>query len=130
MAIRSTQRARELKADAAEHYTRLAEEFGHARRGYRSVDNGGPGGREILWQPLSLFIMALMALIMVCGLQAKRLGMFDFILGSGSAQAPTGSKRWMMNGRAHRVADDRTAAARDPDGDDDNGGDPGDDVAN
>lgn len=116
MRHRSPNRASSLEADPVEHYTRLAEEFGHPRRGhYRARDEGRPvGPGKLLLQPLSLFIIALMALVIVSGVQLWRVGMFDSIFGSKSAVLDNGPKRWMLNGRAARVPDDRTADADEP----------------
>ena len=61
-------------------------------------------------QPLSLFILSLIALVVVSGIQLWRLGMFDSVFGPKSAQVEKGSKRWMASGRSPRPAADAVAA--------------------
>ncbi len=114
MRNRTPKRANKRGADPAEHYTRLADDFGFSRGAYRAVDDGRPSG-HILLQPLSLFILSLVALVLVCGVQLWRMGTFDAVFGSQSAVVDKSSKRWMLNGRAARVSDDRVADAEEPD---------------
>ncbi len=104
------------KDQPVEHYTSLAAEFGYSRGSYRSIDEGRPISRiRLLLQPLSLFIMSLMALVLVCALQLWRMGTFDPIFGAKSAVMDKSSKRWLLNGRAARVTDDRVVEVDDPD---------------
>lgn len=70
---------------------------------------------RFLLQPLSLFILSLLTLVLVCGVQLWRMGTFDGIFGAKSAVVDKSSKRWMLNGRAPRVADDRVAGAEESD---------------
>lgn len=116
MAKRAPKGADKKNGRATEHYTRLAEDFGYARRGYRAIDEGRAKSRfRFLLQPLSLFITSLIALVLVCGVQLYRMGMFDAILGPKSATVAKGPKRWMLNGHARRVADDRSVEVDEPD---------------
>ena len=88
MRIRSPKRARQGKVDRADHYTRMADEFGTPRRGrYTASDDGAPmtGGRFWL-QPISLFILSIVALVLVSSLQLWRLGWFGVWFGAKSAQ--------------------------------------------
>jgi Co/Zn/Cd efflux system component len=115
MRNRSPKRASELEADPVAHYTRLADDFGYSRH-YRTHNDGKPkGNRRLMLEPLSLFIFAVLALLAVIATQMWQWGVFDPIFGSKSAIVSTSSKRWQLNGRAARVADDRTAAADEPD---------------
>ena len=93
---------RKQKAEAQAHYDRLAEEFGHARRGYRSIDERGGADERLLTQPLALFIFSLAIFFFLCGVQAWRAGIFYGMFWNKSAQIEKGSKRWMMNGRARQ----------------------------
>ena len=113
MRNRTPKRANKRGADPAEHYTRLADDFGFSRGAYRAVDDGRPSG-HILLQPLSLFILSLLALVLVCGVQLWRMGTFDVIFGNKSAVVDHSSKRWMLNGRSARVADDRVTDVEEP----------------
>ena len=117
MRNRSLKRDSEPQADPADHYTRLADEFGSPRRGrYTAVDEGRPMTGARFWlQPLTLFILSLLALIVVGGLQLWRMGILDPIFGPKSAIAAKASKRWMANGRAAPVADDRVIDGEEPD---------------
>jgi hypothetical protein len=104
------------KGRPAEHYSSLATEFGYSRGSYRAIDEGRPMSRtRLLLQPLSLFIMSLIALVLVCALQLWRMGTFDPIFGAKSAVIDKSSKRWLLNGRAARVSDDRVVAVDEPD---------------
>ncbi len=115
MRNRSPKGAGNGKGHSAEHYTRLAEEFGFARSGYRAIDEGRPMSRiRFLLQPLSLFIMSLTALVLVCGIQLWRMGMFDPLFAAKSAVVDKAPKRWLLNGRATRVADDRNVETGEP----------------
>ncbi len=103
------------RGHAVEHYTRLAEEFGFSRGPYRTPDDRRtPGGQHMLLQPLSLFIMSLIALVLVCAVQLWRMGTFDSVFGARSAVVEKGSKRWLLGGHARRVRDDRKAAPAKP----------------
>ena len=116
MANRSPKGATKKGSRAAEHYTRLADDFGFARGGYRAIDEGRAMSRmRFFLQPLSLFIMALIALVLLSGVQLYRVGMFDAIFGPKSAAVPAGPKRWLLNGHARRVADDRMVNGDEPD---------------
>jgi hypothetical protein len=97
-----------LKPDPTEHYTRLADEFGMPRGGhYTASDDGRPMTGARFWlQPVTLFILSLLALVVVGGAQLWRMGLFDPIFGPKSAQMDKGSKRWMANGRSARPAAD------------------------
>ena len=108
MRKRSPQRGRDLKPDPTEHYTRLADEFGMPRGGrYTASDDGRPMTGARFWlQPVTLFILSLLALVVVGGAQLWRIGLFDPIFGPKSAQMEKGSKRWMANGRSARPAAD------------------------
>ncbi len=110
-------RKSKAKADPANHYSRLADDFGYTRRGqYRGSDAGRlMTGRRFWLQPLTLFILSLLALVLVCGLQLWRMGTFDAVFGPKSAQIDRSSKRWMLNGRSPRAADDHTAKNEEPD---------------
>jgi hypothetical protein len=106
------------KDQPVEHYTSLAAEFGYSRGAYRAIDAGRPMSRtRLLLQPLSLFILSLLALVLVCGVQLWRMGTFDVIFGAKSAVVDRSSKRWMLNGRAARIADDRVTGVEAPDTD-------------
>ena len=107
MRNRSLKRDSEPQADPADHYTRLADEFGSPRRGrYTAVDEGRPMTGTRFWlQPLTLFILSLHALIVVGGLQLWRMGILDPIFGPKSAVVDKSSKRWIQNDRAAPVAD-------------------------
>ena len=111
MRKRALPRASDLQADPVEHYTRLAEEFGHSRRGhYRAADDGKPvSGGRLMTQPLSLFILSLLALILVGTAHLWQRGMFDGLFPSNGATVDPASKRWLMNGGAARVAEKRVA---------------------
>ena len=106
MRSRSPKRASDLKPDPAEHYTRLADEFGMPRGGrYTMTDDGRPITGARFWlQPLTLFILSLIALVAVCAVQFWRLGVFDPIFGPKGALVDTSSKRWILNGRSARPA--------------------------
>lgn len=108
MRRRSPKRDRDLKPDPTAHYTRLADEFGMPRGGhYTASDNGRPMTGARFWlQPVTLFILSLLALVVVGGTQLWRMGVFDPIFGPKSAQTDKSSKRWMANGRAVRPAAD------------------------
>jgi hypothetical protein len=108
MRKKSPQRARDLKPDATEHYTRLADEFGMPRGGrYTATDDGRPmTGARFWFQPVTLFILSLIALALVGGAQLWRMGLFDSIFGPKSAQVEKGSKRWMLNRNSARSAAD------------------------
>jgi Co/Zn/Cd efflux system component len=115
MRNRSPKRASELEADPVEHYTRLADDFGYSRH-YRSRDDGRQhNSRRLMLEPLSLFIFAVLALLAVIATQMWQWGVFDPIFGSKSAVVDTSSKRWQLNGRAARVADDRVVEVDEPD---------------
>lgn len=116
MRIRSPKRAREHKADPADQYTRMADEFGTPRRGrYTASDDGGPmtGGRFWL-QPLTLFILSLLALVLVSSLQLWRLGWFGVWFGAKSAQVDRSSKRWQLDGRRAAPVDPVITDGDDP----------------
>jgi hypothetical protein len=117
MRNRSPKRASELKPDPAAHYNRLADEFGMPRGGtYHARDAGRPmTGRHFWLQPLTLFILSLLALVLVSSLQLWRLGWFSVLFGAKSAEVDRSSKRWLLNGRSARTADDRTLNAPEPD---------------
>jgi hypothetical protein len=116
MRNRSPKGAGKKDGHSADHYTRLAEDFGFARSGYRAIDEGRPMSRiRFLLQPLSLLIISLIALVIVSGLQLWRHGVFDPIFGPKSATVAKGPKRWMLNGRATRVGDDRVVEIDEPD---------------
>jgi hypothetical protein len=101
---------------SADHYSRLADDFGYVRGAYRAIDEGRPMSRlRFFLQPLSLFIISLVALVLLCGVQLYRMGMFDPIFGPKSATVANGPKRWMLNGKAQRVADDRIVVVDEPD---------------
>lgn len=104
----SPQRARDPKPDPTEHYTRLADEFGMPRGGrYTATDDGRPMTGARFWlQPVTLFILSLLALVVVGGAQLWRMGLFDPIFGAKSAQVEKGSKRWLLNGGSARPAPD------------------------
>lgn len=106
MRNRGSKRARDLKPDPTEHYTRLADEFGVPRGGhYTASDDGRPLTGARFWlQPVTLFILSLLALVVVGGAQLWRMGLFDPVFGPKSAQVEKGSKRWMVNGRSARPA--------------------------
>ncbi len=115
MRNRPLPRACDLEADPVEHYTRLAEEFGHSRRQYKACDDGRSlGGARLMLEPLSLFIFALLALIAVAALQLWRIGAFDPVFGTQSARVDPAPKQWLLNGHAPRVADDRALDRGDP----------------
>jgi hypothetical protein len=115
MRNRSAKGASEEDGHSADHYTRLAEDFGFARSGYRAIDEGRPMSRiRFLLQPLSLFVMSLTALVLVCGLQLWRMGMFDPLFAAKSAVVDKAPKRWLLNGRATRVSDDRIVPTGEP----------------
>lgn len=100
---------------SADHYSRLADDFGYVRGAYRAIDEGRPMSRiRLLLQPLSLFIISLIALVLVCGLQLWRMGMFDPLFAAKSAMVDKAPKRWLLNGRATRVADDRIVQIGEP----------------
>ena len=117
MAFRSPKRASKPKADPPDHYSRLADDFGYTRHGqYRGSDDGRPMTGSRFWlQPLTLFILSLLALVLVCALQLWRMGTFDAVFGARSAQVDPSSKRWMLNGRSARTADDRVRNPQEPD---------------
>lgn len=111
MRKRSPKRASEPKSASAEHYARIADDFGSPRRGrYTAVDEGRPmTGARFWFQPVTLFFLSLMALVMVSGVQLWRLGWFSVWFGAKSAQVDKSSKRWQLNGRqAAPVAADIT----------------------
>ena len=60
---------------------------------------------QFLLQPLTLFILAVLALLIVSAVQLWRIGAFEPIFGDKAAVVDRGSKRWMMNGRAAPAAD-------------------------
>ena len=117
MRNRSPKRASNEKGNHTDHYTRLADDFGFTRRGhYRVSDNGKLMTGSRFWlQPLTLFILSLIALVMVCAVQLWRMGTFDGVFGARSAQIDPSSKRWMLNGRSARTADDRVRNPQEPD---------------
>jgi hypothetical protein len=108
MRIRLQKRARDVGADPANHYARLADDMGHARKAYRATDDGKPlSGAMLLMQPLSLFLMSLMALVLLCAIQLWRQGMFPPLFANKGAVVDGAPKNWILNGRARRVEDDR-----------------------
>ena len=109
MRNRALIRASELKADPVEHYTRLAEDFGYSRRGYyKAADDGKPmSGGRLMTQPLSLFILSLLALIAVSAAHLWQRGVFDGLFPSTGATVDPASKKWLVNGGAARVPNDR-----------------------
>jgi hypothetical protein len=67
MRIRVPKHRRKIGGDPANHYSRLADDIGHNRRSYRAIDDGKPlGAAALLFQPLSLFLISLMALVLLC----------------------------------------------------------------
>ena len=116
MANRSPKGANKKDGGAVEHYTRLADDFGYARGGYRAIDDGrGMSRLRFFLQPLSLFIMALVALVFLCGIQLYRMGTFDAIFGPKSATIAMGERRWQLNGHAKRATDDHVVNMDEPD---------------
>jgi hypothetical protein len=120
MRNRSPKRKSEPEAAPIEHYARLADEFGSPRRGrYTAVDEGRPMTSGRFWlQPLSLFILSLMALMMVSSVHLWRLGWFGYWFGAKSAQVDMSSKRWQLDGRKAAPVDPMItdSEARDVDG--------------
>ena len=115
MRNRSAKGKGDAKGHSDEHYTMLAEEFGHARRGYRAIDEGRAlSGGRLLLQPLSLFIMSLLALVFLCGVQLWRMGIFDPLFAAKGAVVDKSSKRWLLNGHAPRAAYDGPAVIAEP----------------
>ncbi len=99
MRFRLPKRGGDPTGAKAEHYARLGENFGSPRRGrYINGDEGGNGGRFWL-QPLTLFILSLLALALVSGVQLWRLGWFGVWFGAKSAQIDQSPKRWQLDGR-------------------------------
>lgn len=101
MRFRLSKRGSDSNAVKAEHYARLGENFGSPRRGrYTNADDGRmmSGGRFWL-QPLTLFILSLLALVLVSGVQLWRLGWFGVWFGAKSAQVDNSPKRWQLDGR-------------------------------
>ncbi len=109
MRKRAPQRASDPKADPVEHYTRLAEDFGYSHRGYyKSAHDGKPvSGGRLMTQPLSLFILSLLALIMVGTAHLWQGGVFDGLFPSRGPKVDPASKKWQVNGGAARVAAER-----------------------
>jgi hypothetical protein len=107
MRNRSPKRASESKAERAAHYKRLADDYGAPRRGrYTQANEGRPmSGRQFWFQPLTLFILSLIALFFVSMIQLYRFGVFDPIFGPKSATVDTSSKRWQLDGRRAAPAD-------------------------
>ena len=101
MRFRLSKRGRDRDGVKAEHYARLGENYGSPRRGrYTNIETGQPiaGGRFWL-QPLTLFILSLLALVLVSGIQLWRLGWFGVWFGAKSAQVDPSPKRWQLDGR-------------------------------
>ena len=73
---------------------------------------------QFLLQPLTLFILAVLALLIVSAVQFWRIGAFEPIFGDKAAVVDRGSKRWMMNGHAAR-ADSRVTITQEPADDED-----------
>lgn len=101
MRNRSPKRASESKAERAARFTRLADDYGAPRRGrYTQGNEARPmSGRQFWFQPLTLFILSLIALVLVSTAQLYRFGVFDPIFGPKSATVDPSSKRWQLNGR-------------------------------
>lgn len=116
MRLSRSKRARDVKAENADHYTRLASEFGMPRGVIYTAKHDGRRLTEgsLLREPLALFIIALLTFIVVGTAQLYQIGMFDSVFGPKSAEASAASKRWMQGGRAGRVADDRASSSPEP----------------
>lgn len=110
MRIRLQKRERDVGAEPAGHYARLADDIGHSRKSYRAIDDGKPlSGTMLLLRPLSLFLMSLMALVLLCAIQLWRQGVFSPLFANKGAVVDSSPKSWILNGRAPRVEDDRLA---------------------
>ena len=110
MRIRLQKRARDVGAEPASHYARLADDIGHSRKSYRAVDDGKPlSGTMLLMRPLSLFLISLMALVLLCAIQLWRQGVFSPLFANKGAIVDSSPKSWILNGRAPRVEDERLA---------------------
>ena len=110
MRIRLQKRERDVGAEPASHYARLADDIGHSRKSYRAVDDGKPlSGTMLLLRPLSLFLMSLMALVLLCAIQLWRQGVFSPLFANKGAIVDSSPKSWILNGRAPRVEDERLA---------------------
>ena len=89
------------------HFDSLAAEFGHKRGVSANRESGRPVGLgTLLLQPLSLFILSVMALAMVLGVKYWRAGAFDHLFAPRGAVVDVAPKRWMLNHGAARVHDD------------------------
>ena len=101
MRFRLPKRGSKPDAVKAEHYARLGDNFGSPRRGrYINGDEGRSVGGDRFWlQPLTLFILSLLALVLVSGVQLWRLGWFGVWFGAKSAQIDNAPKRWQLDGR-------------------------------
>jgi hypothetical protein len=126
MRNRSLKRKSEPTVAPVEHYARLADEFGSPRRGrYTAVDEGRPMTGSRFWlQPLTLFILSLLALLLVSSAQLWRLGWFGVWFGAKSAQVDRSSKRWQLDGRKSAPASPMITASEEREVD---GGPPADD---
>ena len=110
MRIRLQKRERDVGAEPASHYARLADDIGHSRKSYRAIDDGKPlSGTMLLLRPLSLFLMSLMALVLLCAVQLWRQGVFSPLFANKGAIVDRSPKSWILNGRAPRVEDERLA---------------------
>jgi hypothetical protein len=117
MRKRSPKRASEPASASTEHYARIADDFGSPRRGrYTAVDEGRPMTGARFWlQPLTLFILSLLALVLVSGVQLWRLGWFGVWFGAKSAEVDLSSKRWQLDGRRAAPADTEMTDIDEPD---------------
>ena len=108
MRIRLQKRERDVGAEPASHYARLADDIGHSRKSYRAVDDGKPlSGTMLLMRPLSLFLISLIALVLLCAIQLWRQGVFLPLFANKGAIVDSSTKSWILNGRAPRVEDNR-----------------------
>ena len=112
MRIRLQKRERDVGAEPASHYARLADDIGHSRKSHRAVDDGKPlSGTMLLLRPLSLslslFLISLMALVLLCAIQLWRQGVFSPLFANKGAIVDSSTKSWILNGRAPRVEDNR-----------------------
>lgn len=113
---RSAKAAGKAKGRASTTASRAEEDFAFSRLSYRSEGRArSPGNRFWLFEPLALFILSLILLVLLCGVQLYRMGKFDAVFGPKSATMAKGSKSWMQNGRARRIADDRLVNIDEPD---------------
>jgi hypothetical protein len=117
MRKRSLKRASEPQSASTEHYARIADDFGRPRRGrYTASDDGAPmTGSRFWFQPVTLFFLSILALLMVSGLQLWRLGWFGVWFGAKSAQVDKSSKRWQLDGRRAAPVDAEVTDIDEPD---------------